>query len=96
MDIYSLQKMKKAKEILKNKKDFIGEIIVVDNGSTDNTIPVAQCAGARVVKEEVRGYGAACLKGIASADNPDVIVFLDDISNCLQFFLTLPMQQRQT
>ena len=56
---------------------MVDEIIVVDNGSTDNTIAVAQCAGARVVKEEVRGYGAACLKGIATAHGSDVIVFLD-------------------
>lgn len=58
-------------------QQMVDEIIVVDNGSTDNTIAVAQCAGARVVKEEVRGYGAACLKGIATAQESDVIVFLD-------------------
>ena len=58
-------------------RQMVDEIIVVDNGSTDNTIAVAQCAGARVVKEEVRGYGAACLKGIAIAHGSDVIVFLD-------------------
>ena len=58
-------------------RQMVDEIIVVDNGSTDNTIAVAQCAGARVVKEEVRGYGAACLKGIATAHGSDVLVFLD-------------------
>src|SRR5947209_8450972 len=33
--------------------------------------------GARVVQEPRRGYGRACLTGLASAENPDVIVFLD-------------------
>ncbi len=60
-------------------KDIISEIIVVDNGSSDNTFIAAQKSGATVLKEERRGYGYACLKGIAYAKekNPDVVVFLD-------------------
>jgi len=58
-------------------KDVADEVIVVDNGSTDNTAMVAEKAGARVVREPHRGYGAACLKGIASAHEPDIVVFLD-------------------
>jgi glycosyltransferase involved in cell wall biosynthesis len=58
-------------------KDLVKEIIVVDNGSTDHTAEVARNAGARVVRENQKGYGAACLKGIASANNPDIIVFID-------------------
>ncbi len=58
-------------------KDLVDEIIVVDNGSTDSTADVAAGAGARVVREPLRGYGAACLKGIASACNPDIVVFID-------------------
>ena len=58
-------------------KDVADEIIVVDNGSMDNTAMVAEKAGARVVREPHRGYGAACLKGIASVQEPDIIVFLD-------------------
>lgn len=56
---------------------LVTEIIVVDNGSTDRTADAARNAGARVVRENRRGYGAACLRGIASADCPDIIVFLD-------------------
>jgi len=58
-------------------KNMVGEIIVVDNGSIDNTAGIAQSAGARMVREPRRGYGAACLKGIESANHPDIIVFLD-------------------
>jgi hypothetical protein len=53
------------------------EIIVVDNASTDRTADVATNAGARVVPESRRGYGQACLTGIAATDAPDIIVFLD-------------------
>jgi len=56
----------------------ISEIIVVDNASTDGTAEAAANAGARVVSEPRRGYGAACLRGIASlSDEIDCVVFLD-------------------
>ena len=58
-------------------RQIIHEIIVVDNGSTDETAHVAIENGARVVKESKKGYGAACLKGIARLDAPDIVVFLD-------------------
>ncbi|HXA09465.1 MAG TPA: glycosyltransferase, partial [Chthoniobacterales bacterium] len=45
-----------------------GEVIVVDNGSTDATCERAQAAGARVVSAP-RGYGRACAAGIAALDS---------------------------
>lgn len=53
------------------------EIVVVDNGSRDGTARVARAAGARVVTELERGYGAACQTGIKALNSPDIIVFLD-------------------
>ncbi len=58
-------------------KNIVDEIIVVDNGSTDDTAKRASESGARVVREERKGYGAACLKGLAHAANADIIVILD-------------------
>ncbi len=55
----------------------VHDVIVVDNGSRDRTEEVARAAGARVVSEPRRGYGQACLAGIAAAGGADVLVFLD-------------------
>ena len=58
---------------------IVSAIIVVDNGSTDNTANVARAAGAIVLSEPRRGYGYACLKGIeyVNSKRADIIVFLD-------------------
>jgi glycosyltransferase involved in cell wall biosynthesis len=73
-------------KVIKDIPSFIDEIIVANNGSTDNTAGVAAKLGATVVTENERGYGAACLKAIdyiknknLSADRQDydIVVFLD-------------------
>lgn len=57
--------------------DGVRQIIVVDNGSSDDTAGRAMAAGARVLQEKRRGYGAACLAGARAAAGDDVLVFLD-------------------
>jgi glycosyltransferase involved in cell wall biosynthesis len=57
--------------------DLITEVIVVDSNSTDGTPEIADSLGARVIREPRRGYGRACLTGLASANSPDIAVFLD-------------------
>ena len=53
-------------------------VIVVDNGSSDRPAEAARAAGAQVVREPRRGYGQACLTGIATLPaGVDVVVFLD-------------------
>lgn len=64
--------------------EFRRRVVVADNGSADATAEVARRAGAVVVHEAQRGYGAACLRGLAAlaADPPRVVVFLDgDLSD---------------
>jgi glycosyltransferase involved in cell wall biosynthesis len=58
-------------------RDLATEIIVVDSNSTDGTVDIASKMGARVIQEARRGYGRACLTGIANANSPDIVVFLD-------------------
>ncbi|MEP9368013.1 glycosyltransferase family 2 protein [Xanthobacter sp. VNH20] len=56
----------------------IGEVIVVDNGSTDRTAARAAAAGARVVPAPMRGYGRACAAGLAAiAPGTEIVCFLD-------------------
>ncbi len=63
----------------------VGEVIVVDNGSTDRTADVAAECGATVVSEPQRGYGAACLRGLETIRHsiqigrqvPRVVAFVD-------------------
>ena len=57
--------------------DLTTEVIVVDSNSNDGTPEIAARMGARVVQEPRRGYGQACLTGLAAANSPDVVVFLD-------------------
>jgi glycosyltransferase involved in cell wall biosynthesis len=57
--------------------DAVDEVIVVDGNSTDGTPEIAAKMGARVLRESRRGYGRACLTGLASASAPDIVVFLD-------------------
>ena len=62
-------------------KHLVTEIIVIDNGSTDDTGILAESAGATVLTEPRKGYGYACLKGIEYlktwANEDDLVVFLD-------------------
>jgi glycosyltransferase involved in cell wall biosynthesis len=57
--------------------DIVTEVLVVDSNSTDGTPEIASKRGARVLNEPRRGYGRACLTGLAGASSPDVVVFLD-------------------
>lgn len=64
-------------------KDYVNEVVVVNNSSTDETEENAKAAGATVLREPRKGYGFACLKGIDYAqskpegERPDIIVFID-------------------
>lgn len=63
----------------------VGRVVVVDNGSTDETADIAADCGAEVVSEPKRGYGAACLRGLRAIedliadgqDEPSVVAFID-------------------
>ncbi|HEY7124428.1 MAG TPA: TIGR04282 family arsenosugar biosynthesis glycosyltransferase [Ktedonobacterales bacterium] len=59
------------------QRTHLDDILVVDNGSDDDTAALAAAAGARVVREPQRGYGRACLTGVLAASQAEVIVLMD-------------------
>ncbi|WP_189663073.1 glycosyltransferase family 2 protein [Polaribacter sp. IC073] len=67
--------------VINDLPKIVTEVIVISNNSTDNTLMNAQHAGATVLKENRKGYGYACLKGMdyisKQTIKPDIIVFLD-------------------
>jgi len=85
-----------VERVLSKMPDYVDEVIVVDNGSTDRTADVAAGFGAKVVREDVRGYGRAYKAGFSQATG-DIIVTLDGdqsyppdaISYLLEAFLHL-------
>src|SRR5581483_3093698 len=62
--------------VLRSMPEFVDEVIVVDNASTDRTSEVAAALGAKVIREDVRGYGRAYKRGFADA-TCDLIITLD-------------------
>ena len=83
-------------KVMRRMPEFVDEVIVVDNNSTDRTADVAESLGACVIREHVRGYGRAYKKGFSVATG-DVIITLDGdhsyppdaISYLLEAFLHL-------
>lgn len=67
--------------VVQDIPSYVHEIIVVSNASTDQTESVAQSAGATVLREDQKGYGYACLKGMTyiseATIQPDILAFLD-------------------
>ena len=64
------------RRVLEDMPEFVDEVIVVDNNSTDRTHAVAAGLGAKVIHETVRGYGRSYKRGFANATS-DLIVTLD-------------------
>lgn len=89
-----LNEEKSIVDVLARVPDFVDEVIVVDNDSIDRTAELAKKQGARVIRENVRGYGRAYKAGLMQAQG-DIIVTLDGdqsyppdaISYLLEIFL---------
>ena len=62
---------------------IVGEVVIADNGSTDNSVAIAEDLGAHVVHQQTRGYGAAYLAGFAAAQGQYII--MGDSDNTYDF-----------
>lgn len=82
------------RKVLEAKPEWVDQVIIVDNGSTDRTVEVAESFGATVVRESLRGYGRAYQRGFKHAQC-DVVCTLDgdhtypieDLGRLLDVFL---------
>ena len=61
----------------RNTVALVDDIVLCDNGSTDNTAAIARDCGAIVIKESEKGYGAACLAAMSVPLDKDIVVFVD-------------------
>jgi glycosyltransferase involved in cell wall biosynthesis len=85
-----------VEQVLTRMPEFVDQVLVVDNGSTDRTSEVARRFGAQVIREDARGYGRSYKTGFAAATG-DVVITLDGdhsyppdaISYLLEAFLHL-------
>ena len=75
--IPALNEAQSVAKVIAEIPGVVDEIIVVDNGSIDGTDEIARKAGARVVYQRIKGYGAACLAGIRVANSADIVGFID-------------------
>ncbi len=75
--IPALNEEKAIGQVVARVPPWVDDLIVVDNGSHDATMAVAEASGARVLLERRRGYGSACLTGIRALRPTDIVVFLD-------------------
>jgi len=79
--IPAFNESKSIGKVITDIPNLVNETIVVNNASTDNTETIAKEHGATVLRENRKGYGYSCLKGIdylqTKANANDIIVFLD-------------------
>lgn len=68
---------KAISKVLQDIPEWVDEVIVANNGSTDSTAKVSKENGARVVDEPRSGYGSACLAAIGALSPTDIVVFID-------------------
>jgi glycosyltransferase involved in cell wall biosynthesis len=75
--IPALNEAESLRHVLSNiPNEAVSEVILVDGGSTDDTVGIANAGGARVVIEKQLGYGQACTTGVNYAEG-DILVFMD-------------------
>lgn len=79
--------IRKARRFLDDRA-IAGEVLVIDNGSTDGSPEIARTEGARVIEVSQRGYGTALLAGIAAANGR--LVIMGDADNSYDFTQLMP------